>query len=277
MDNMQLGEIIIWVNLLLTLLISLGGAFIGGYISFKLKSNKENKRKESIRSIAKNAINVLAGYKGKSYQEAENEFNNKINVTNKRIILVLLAKLGIPITFDKKTNFDIKNIKFLNRIIDENELADISSQIDSGNCDDLFFLDPETYFNNNFVIKYKREIAKKYVDEVFSKSLVWDDGKIHYPNKWEDKFTQREVDILQIFSEKLCFQRYYDESTKNPKIEFVKELHKELDIGLWDDYLNWSYDIYSNVQMNSLLAKMNIELLQNKNTLGDKESGKSTE
>ena len=45
-------------------------------------------------------------------------------------------------------------------------------QIEKGNCDNLFFIDIESYFTSNLRLNAVRNVGKKYVEEVQSKSRV---------------------------------------------------------------------------------------------------------
>lgn len=254
-----------YTNFILYLLASAIGGIIGTYFGYIMRTTIENKKINSIRQIPIKALNIINEYAPSSYKRSEDEFNNKIKITEKRIILVALHKLGIPITLNDYKNFDINHITFEDISINKVEIDDIISQIKNGNCDNLFFIDPDTYFNNNLLTNYKRGLAKKYIEIVFSKTkLIIKDGKEHieYPKDWKMNFSQREVDILSILEEKLCYTYYYDRDKKIPKDGIVEELNKEIDIGLWDIYLEWSYDAYSNMKMQHNFALSTMSIFQ---------------
>lgn len=254
-----------FTNLLLYLLTSLIGGIVGTYFGFVFRNRIEKSKITSVREIAKKGLNIIKSYAPSSYKMSESEFNKKMKITEKRIVLVALHKLGMPISLTDYKYFDIKNIAFEDIKIDSDEIDEIIGQIDNGNCDELFFLDPDTYFNNNLLINYKRDIAKRYVNNVFSQTrlIIKDDKEqIEYPKEWKRNFSQREIDILSIVEEKLCYIYYYDQDKKIPKKGILEELRKEIDIGLWDIYLDWSYDAYLNMKMQQNFALSTMTLFQ---------------
>lgn len=99
-------------------------------------------------------------FKKKYYSDTADEFNLKLNISEKRAILVALHKLGIPFETLTKDIFDIKNIKLKEIPIDSEEIAAMIEQIDSGNCDNLFFIDIESYFTSNLRLNAVRDVGK---------------------------------------------------------------------------------------------------------------------
>ena len=96
-----------------------------------------------VRDIAINALNIIKHYNGQSYTKAENQFNTDLTIAQKRTIIVLLHKLGIPIIVPANETFDIHRIHFAERIIDEKEIDGIILQVNQKHCDNLFFLRAE--------------------------------------------------------------------------------------------------------------------------------------
>lgn len=113
-------------------------------------------------------MNIIKGYAkdNKTFSAANNEFNNKINIAEKRAILVAMHKLGIPIINTEKDTFNIKEIRFGNRTIDSIEINDIILQIEKGHCDNLFSLKLILTFPQIFGLKLlevlPNDLLKKY-------------------------------------------------------------------------------------------------------------------
>ena len=74
--------------------------------------------------LAIKGLNILRKYSGKgnTYDMAEAEFNNSLSVAEKRVFIVALHKLGIPILATSFTKFDIQCIHFEKNIIDRDEI-----------------------------------------------------------------------------------------------------------------------------------------------------------
>ena len=99
-----------WLIPILTASIgALIGTFGGAWFLYRRQEDKI----ENVRLIAIKALKIFLEYakQKKSFVEASSEFNTKINVSEKRAIVVALHKLGVP--FEPPTN-DILNIKRLN-------------------------------------------------------------------------------------------------------------------------------------------------------------------
>ena len=163
-----------------TIIISCATALIGGFIgtygSSYFITRKQEERQENIRKIALRALDIFKDYDGKTYHDAESEFNTKLSITEKRIILVALYKIGIPIFAENIGKFSLENVSFMSKEVAEKEIVNMKAQIDSGNCDNLFFEDPEDYFNKNILDKYKRNIAIKFIKNVLIYSQLANDG-----------------------------------------------------------------------------------------------------
>ena len=102
------------VYILVTLLSGAIGAGIGTYLGSHFSAQKQERRNKEIRNIAIKALNIIKKYSGKgnTYDMAEADFNTSLSVAEKRIFMVSLHKLGIPILATSETKFDIQHICF---------------------------------------------------------------------------------------------------------------------------------------------------------------------
>lgn len=251
-----------------TIIISCATAFLGGlvgtYGSSYFIARKQEERQENIRKIALQALDIFKDYDGKTYHDAENEFNTKLSITEKRIILVALYKIGIPIFAENIGKFSLENVSFMSKEVTEKEIINMKAQIDSGNCDNLFFEDPEDYFNKNILDKYKRNIAIKFIRNVLIPSQISNDEQsIVYPENWWDSFSIGEINIALVFKTKLADPILYDKNTKQIKQEKIEEIINEVNIGLWDTYLYWAYEAFSNVQTQKSAADKVLDMIRN--------------
>lgn len=180
------------VYILVTLLSGAIGAGIGTYLGSHFSAQKQERRNKEIRNIAIKALNIIKKYSGKgnTYDMAEADFNTSLSVAEKRIFMVSLHKLGIPILATSETKFDIQHICFEKIVIDKDEILAIIKQVESGYCDKLFYIDPDTYFTDNIRLSTLRSVSKRWVKEIFAKSkLDLNTRMINYPNKWFESFT----------------------------------------------------------------------------------------
>ena len=237
------------ITLILSLITAIIGAIAGAYFGTLFRERQDEKNNKKIRDIAIKALNIIRGYAKdkKPFSAANNEFNSKINIAEKRAILVALHKLGIPILANEKDIFDIKDIKLGDRIIDAVEIDDAIIQIDKGHCDKLFFIEVDSYFSSNIRVEILRNIAKRYVNEVLCRSTInISEGKITYPKDWFSKFTYGEKINIGVFREVICTSEYFAENGTVIK-EKVQEICSEIDLGIWDNYLMWDYNAYTSV------------------------------
>lgn len=251
-----------------TIIISCATALIGGFIgtygSSYFITRKQEERQENIRKIALRALDIFKDYDGKTYHDAESEFNTKLSITEKRIILVALYKIGIPIFAENIGKFSLENVSFMSKEVAEKEIVNMKAQIDSGNCDNLFFEDPEDYFNKNILDKYKRNIAIKFIKNVLIYSQLANDGKeVIHPENWWDCFSMGEINTALVFAKKISDPILFDKNTKQIKQEKVEEIINEVNIGLWDTYLYWAYEAFSNVQTQKSAADKVLDMIRN--------------
>lgn len=246
----------IW-SWLLPLISGAIGALIGTYGGSYFLHWKQEKKIRNVRSMAVKALNVFRAYAKKSYIETANEFNNKLNISEKRAVVVALHKIGIPFEISTKDDFDIKNLRLKDVIIDRDEIDAMIQQIENGNCDNLFFIDIESYFTSNLRINAVRNVGKKYVEEVQSKSRVEKDAPntiVSKPN-WHEVFSPGELQIIFVLRNQLANTAYFlpDGSADPAK---MRTLIREIEIGLWDNYLFWEYESYQNIREQHNLANI---------------------
>ena len=133
-------------------------------------------------------LKILKKYDTKKYGEAKSQFNLDLSISEKRAVLVLLHKMGIPIQIPACNKFDIKNIEFADIAIDGKEINGIIDQVKEGYYDMLIFNDVEAYFTSNIRISAVRNTGEKYAKEVLAKSKLVG-TTIHYPKNWSSLFT----------------------------------------------------------------------------------------
>lgn len=242
-------------NWVLTIISGTIGAIIGTYGGAFFLNYWQNRKTRRIRSIAIKALKIFLDYPKKSYTEAENQFNT-LTYSEKRAVIVALHKLGVPMGLATNEVFDIKNIHFLDRTIDKDEIKGMIAQVKQGSCDNLFYMDVESYFTANFRILAKRNAARKYVNEALSKSTMnLQLMKMTTQYNWVEKFTFGEFKNIQAFREQVNDVYFYD-TNGNPNKEKIDSLLNDIDLGLWDEYLCWSFEAYQNIKAQNLMTQM---------------------
>lgn len=232
---------------IIALLTAIIGGIIGTYCGARFLNKREEDKMEMVRAIGIKALEVLKKYSKQSYRNAENDFNTSLSLVEKRTVLVALHKLGIPIGTPSNEPFNIKTVCFVNTPIEEDVINDIILQIQKGFCDHLFYIDPDTHFTTNYALYTLRSAAKKYVNEVLAKStLDIQQNFMTSPKNWESHFSLGELKPIMVFKEQVNISLNFDERG-NPKTENIKSLLREIDLGLWDFYLTWNYEVYQNV------------------------------
>lgn len=249
---MSKGDI---VNLFVNLLSGAFGALIGTYFGVRcLYWKKYN----SVREVAIKALNIFNKYAKKSYKEAASDFNNGLNISEKRAVVVALQKIGVPFSvISTDGGFNINNLCFEDIKIDKDEINEMIQQVKNGSCDSLFFEDVESYFTSNLRLKAVRGIGKKYVEEVLSKSHISKDNTkvIVYPSNWYNLFSPGEMQTLCTFHRRTAEDGYFKaDGSVNPTA--IENLHREIDLGIWDNYLFWNYELYQNVQNQNAVCNL---------------------
>lgn len=123
----------IW-SWLLPLISGAIGALIGTYGGSYFLHWKQEKKIKNVRSMAVKALDIFKEYAQhkKSYADSANEFNTKLNVSEKRAVVVALHKIGVPFEISTKDDFDIKNLRLKDIIIDRDEIDAMIQQIEKG-------------------------------------------------------------------------------------------------------------------------------------------------
>lgn len=235
-------------SIIIALLTTALGGLIGTYLGAYFLNNRGEKKMKNVRAIGIKALEVLKKYSKQSYRNAENDFNTSLSLVEKRTILVALHKLGIPIGCPSDESFNIKKVYFMDAIIDKDDINNIISQVKSGYCDHLFYLDPDTHFTANNALYALRNAAKRYVNEVLAKStLDRQQNMMTSPSDWELLFSLGELKPILVFKEQVNIPLNFDNNGL-PKAEKIESLIKEIDLGLWDSYLMWNYEAYQNAK-----------------------------
>lgn len=244
---------------LLPLISGAIGALIGTYGGSYCLHWKQEKKIKNVRSMAVKALNIFKEYaqQKKSYADSANQFNTKLNVSEKRAVVVALHKLGVPFESPAKDTLDIKNIRFKDIAIDENEIATMIVQINKGNCDNHFFTDIESYFTSNLRLNAVRNVGKKYVEEVHAKSYI-ENAKpdtIINPADWYRQFTPGELQTILVLRTQLANTDYFSQNGQVDSKK-IKDLIREIEIGLWDNYLFYDYESFMNIRAQHNLANV---------------------
>ena len=195
--------------ILIPILTAVLGGWIGDYFGNKYRENKESREKERVRNIAIKALNILKSYSQRSFREAEGEFNRVLSIAEKRTVIVSLHKLGIPFGIPSNETFKIREIHFVDTIVNGEDIDGIILQISKGYCDNLFYLDPDSYFSSNFTLFAIRNAGKKYVSEVLAKSKVdTNTKKLTEPLDLGTVFALGEFKAIQVLREQVRDQMY---------------------------------------------------------------------
>lgn len=242
---------------LLPLLSGIFGALIGTYLGACFLNRKQESKIRNVRATAIKTLDVFKSYAThkKTFADAENEFNNKLNVSEKRAVVVALHKLGVPFIIPTKDPLNVRNLHLNNVVIDKDDIEAMAAQIDKGNCDNLFFEDIDNYFNSNIRLYAVRSVGKKYVEEVLSKSHIDKDNPnmIIYPIDWSKRFTPGEFQTILVVHMQLANINYFT-ADGTPNTAAIETLLREIEIGLWDNYLFYEYESFQNVRAQSSLA-----------------------
>ncbi len=242
-------------NFIIALLTALIGGLIGTYFGARFLNMREESKMQRVRDIAIKALNVIKKYSKQSYRNAENDFNTSLSITEKRMVIVALHKLGVPIGVPSNEVFNIRKVFFVNTIIEEDEINGIILQINKGFCDNLFYIDPDTYFAANYTQFAMRNAGKKYVSEVLAKSRVnVATNQLIEPIDLGTIFSLGEFKAIQVLRDQVRDQMYFDKNGL-PIKEKIESLLKDIDLGLWDMYLMWNFEAYQNVKTQNQMGQ----------------------
>lgn len=248
----------IW-SWLLPLISGAIGALIGTYGGSYFLHWKQEKKIKNVRSMAVKALDIFKEYaqQKKTFVDTANEFNTKLSISEKRAVVVALHKLGIPFETPTKDAFDIKNIRFKDIVIDKDEINTMIVQINKGNCDNHFFTDIESYFTSNLRLNAVRNVGKKYVEEVHAKSYIEKEkpDTIINPIDWHKQFTPGEFQTILVLRTQLANTDYFSQNGQADSKK-IKDLIREIEIGLWDNYLFYDYDSFTNIRAQHNLANV---------------------
>lgn len=252
----------ILIKIFVVVVTAIAGGFFGALFQHRFQNSKVTK----VRSIAIDALKIFLGYakKGQTYDLAASEFNNKMNIVEKRAVLVALCKLGIPIVKPVDETFCIEYVRFEHEEIDRGTIRLMMEQIKKGNCDELFFSDVESYFSSDSRLMAVRAVAKKYVDIDFS-HCTYDkkNNVISHPKLLTELFSPGEINVLSVFKLRTCWDSYFDGNGMAIP-EKMTSLKKEIDLGIWDTYLFWDWESYQNLQYQSQMTNViTTAMLQN--------------
>ena len=253
---MELTTLNIVAYILVPILTAGLGGWVGAYLGNKYREKKETHEKEIVRAIAIKALDILKSYSQRSFREAEGEFNKSMSIAEKRTVIVALHKLGIPFGIPSNETFNIREIHFVDTIINEDDINGIIIQISKGYCDNLFYLDPDTYFASNFTLFAMRNAGKKYVSEILAKSKVdTKSNQLTEPVELGAVFSLGEFKAIQVLRDQVRDQMYFDKNGQ-PIKEKIDTLLKDIDLGLWDSYLMWNYENYQSVKAQIKMGQM---------------------
>ena len=112
-----------------TLISGAIGAIIGTYGGALFAAKRQEKHIKELRQVAIKALKIFQKYarNKQTYDVAASEFNNALSIAEKRVFIVALHKLGIPILATPDSKFDIQNIVFEKREIDKARLPNLGS------------------------------------------------------------------------------------------------------------------------------------------------------
>ena len=242
-------------NFIIALLTALIGGLIGTYFGARFLNMREESKMQRVRDIAIKALNLIKKYAKQSYRNSENDFNTSLSITEKRMVIVALHKLGVPIGVPSNEVFNIRKVFFVNTTIEEDEIDGIILQINKGFCDNLFYIDPDTYFAANYTQFAMRNAGKKYVSEVLAKSRVnVATNQLIEPIDLGTIFSLGEFKAIQVLRDQVRDQMYFDKNGL-PIKEKIESLLKDIDLGLWDMYLMWNFEAYQNVKAQNQMGQ----------------------
>jgi len=233
-----------WATVILSAIAACVGTALGAGMVVYLQGRKS----KAVRKTAISALTLLKEYadtKTPKYTDAQNAFNIKFNMAQKRSMLVALHKIGVPIEIPVSGLSAIENVYFSDKKILTKEIDEMIEQINNGSCDNLYFTDVDIYFSEGLRRKAMRETAKKFVNEIMKKSSLNMGNSIVDYHGLINNLTVGEFNVIAVFRIETYRREFYDISG-NANIQSMDELVREIERGLWDRYLGWDYDSYMN-------------------------------
>lgn len=250
------------------IVIALLSALIGTYFGTFFLSKREESKVKKVRKIAIRALTIVANYSkhNGTYDKACQELNAKLNIAEKRAVIVALHKLGLPIRIPANAPFNIKEIHLSNDVIDSDLLDDIRVQIEHGQCDHLFYEDPDKYFSDNMRIYTLRELAKRFIEDTLGHSTYKpEEEKIWYPDNWLTSYSWGEKKALFVFRSQVTLSVYFH-NDGTPDQDKLSQLQTEVDTGLWDNYLLWVAEAYDNLSSGTNLSNKFLQMANAQST-----------
>lgn len=229
------------------------GSLIGTFLGAWLVSWFQDRELSDVRRIAIKALKLFEKYDKKPFSAATDEFNSTLNISEKQMVLVALHKLGLPIDIVGEGSFNIHSVKFLNEIVDKDFINGMILQVKKKYCDRFFFSDVESHFVANNRIYALRATGKRFVKDVLAKS-VSKDKTTYFPPSWEKKFSDGELRSLLVLIKHLNEESNFDVKG-NPKEDVISKMVRDIDRGLYDNYLVWDYEMYENMVMQINVTK----------------------
>ena len=100
-------------------------------------------------------------------------------------------------------------------------------------------------------------MGKKYVEDVHAKSWVEKDkpNTIVNPVDWYKQFTPGELQTILVLRTQLANTDYFSENGQADSNK-IKDLIREIEIGLWDNYLFYDYESFTNIQAQHNVANV---------------------
>lgn len=100
-----------------TLISGAIGAIIGTYGGALFAAKRQEKHIKELRQVAIKALKIFQKYarNRQTYDVAASEFNNALSIAEKRVFIVALHKLGIPILATPDSKFDTYKILYLKK------------------------------------------------------------------------------------------------------------------------------------------------------------------
>lgn len=259
-----------WTDIIIALVSAIIGTYLGTYF---LAKREESKIKE-VRAIAIRALDIIKEYAkhNGTYDKACHEINTKINIVEKRAIIVALHKVGIPIQAPINTPFDIRNVQLSNDLIDTNLIDDAKIQIEHGHCDSFLYEDPDKYFAENLRIRTLRNLAKRFVDNTLRYSIYKKcEEMIYYPESWLTSYSWGEKKAIWVFKCQVTSNMYFH-NDGTPDKEKLETLKTEISAGLWDNYLLWAQEAYDNLVQGSNLTNKFLQMAVPQQNVNQKNS-----
>ncbi|MCQ2211831.1 MAG: hypothetical protein MJZ34_16240 [Paludibacteraceae bacterium] len=229
------------------------GSLIGTFGGAWLVSWFQDRELSDVRRIAIKALKLFEKYDKKPFSAATDDFNSTLNVSEKQMVLVALHKLGLPIDIVGEESFNIHSVKFLNEIVDKDSIKGMILHVRKKYCDRFFYSDVQSYFVANNRIYALRATGKRFVKDVLSKSAS-KDKVTYYPESWQKNFSDGELRSILVLKKHLNEESNFDVKG-NPKEDVMNKMVRDIDRGLYDNYLVWDYEMYENMVLQTNVTK----------------------